>query len=84
MPLILAEECAKTLQIIQAISDRHTIGLLEASRTFGFARRLPLPTLNHGITHSLIAKITSGGTSRNVVRDSSYNTGVARPVRWRA
>ena len=47
-----------------------------------FARRLPLPTLNHGMTHSLIAKITSGGTSRNVVRDSSYNIGVARPVRW--
>src|SRR6516225_8162568 len=40
----------------------------------------------------LIAKITSGGTSRNdvhgtggnVVRGSSYNNGAARPARWRA
>jgi predicted acylesterase/phospholipase RssA len=51
-----------------------SIGAINAAIT----RRLPLPTLNHGMTHSLIAKITSG---RNVVRGSSYNICAMRPAR---
>jgi hypothetical protein len=59
----------------------HTISLLEALRTFRFCSAASAPQVKPWHEHSLIAKITGGGTSHNVVRDSNYNIGAARPVR---